>query len=340
MKHIYFLLIVTAALTFSARLTSAQGEDTDAAQHEEHEQHEGHEDHEAQDGHKEKEHDEHEGHGEHGHDDHAEEGVVRIRPEMAQQVGITVKRAGPGAVRRTLTTYGKVITPPGQESHVRARFPGQITKVYVQAGDSVKAGDLLAEVEANESLQTYQVRAPIDGVVTERHANTGESTQDQALFSVADLDPLWVELHVFPGQRPEVTPGQPVALSAGGLNQESTLRYLLPSGDGKPYVLARAEIDNASGFWTPGLLVQGEVAVETVEVPLAVENRAIQTHEGTTVVFVLEDNRYTARPIKLGRSDGQTTEVLGGLEAGEAYVVDNSYLIKADIEKSGAEHAH
>ncbi|MDP2380154.1 MAG: heavy metal resistance protein CzcB, partial [Pseudohongiella sp.] len=39
-------------------------------------------------------------------------------------------------------------------------------------------------------------------------------------------------------------------------------------------------------------------------------------------------------------TDGEFVEVLSGLSAGESYVVDNSYLIKADIEKSGAEHAH
>jgi cobalt-zinc-cadmium efflux system membrane fusion protein len=34
------------------------------------------------------------------------------------------------------------------------------------------------------------------------------------------------------------------------------------------------------------------------------------------------------------------TEVLGGLEPGERYVTENSFLIKADIEKSGASHDH
>jgi acetyl/propionyl-CoA carboxylase alpha subunit len=43
---------------------------------------------------------------------------------------------------------------------------------------------------------------------------------------------------------------------------------------------------------------------------------------------------------RLGRSDGRFTEVLAGLQAGDRYVVENSYLIKADIEKSGASHDH
>jgi membrane fusion protein, heavy metal efflux system len=52
------------------------------------------------------------------------------------------------------------------------------------------------------------------------------------------------------------------------------------------------------------------------------------------------DDTYEIRPLELGRSDGNLTEVLGGLQAGDRYVVENSYLIKADIEKSGASHDH
>ena len=65
----------------------------------------------------------------------------------------------------------------------------------------------------------------------------------------------------------------------------------------------------------------------------------------TRVINIFEradqvDDTYEIRPLELGRSDGNLTEVLGGLQAGDRYVVENSYLIKADIEKSGASHDH
>jgi cobalt-zinc-cadmium efflux system membrane fusion protein len=44
--------------------------------------------------------------------------------------------------------------------------------------------------------------------------------------------------------------------------------------------------------------------------------------------------------LDLGRRDSDRIEVLGGLEAGTRYVTTNSYLLKADIEKSGASHDH
>ena len=44
--------------------------------------------------------------------------------------------------------------------------------------------------------------------------------------------------------------------------------------------------------------------------------------------------------LELGREGGEWIEVLGGLEPGTEYVTENSFILKADIEKSGASHDH
>jgi len=58
------------------------------------------------------------------------------------------------------------------------------------------------------------------------------------------------------------------------------------------------------------------------------------------VVYAKVGDTYEVRMLELGRNDDNYVEVLGGLSAGEVYVTDNSYLVKADIEKSGASHDH
>ena len=62
--------------------------------------------------------------------------------------------------------------------------------------------------------------------------------------------------------------------------------------------------------------------------------------DGRAVVFEKKGMRYEARPVDIGRRDRQFAEVTAGIEAGAHYVTANSYLVKADIEKSGAEHEH
>ena len=88
------------------------------------------------------------------------------------------------------------------------------------------------------------------------------------------------------------------------------------------------------------MFVEGDIVVETLSVSLAVDNRALQTLDGQRGVFTQHGERYEFHPLTLGRSDGRFSEVLEGLSLSDRYVVENSYLIKADIEKSGAEHEH
>ena len=73
---------------------------------------------------------------------------------------------------------------------------------------------------------------------------------------------------------------------------------------------------------------------------LAVEKAGLQRFRDFDVVFEQVGDTYEVRMLELGRADATRVEVLGGLEPGARYVVRNSYLIKADIEKSGASHDH
>jgi len=115
---------------------------------------------------------------------------------------------------------------------------------------------------------------------------------------------------------------------------------LLPAAGGKPYVIARVRIDNQSGRWTPGLLVKGLVITQQVDARIRVENDGIQLRERQPVVFVKSADGYRLRRIQPGLRGAEFTEILSGLEPGEEYVTGNSYLLKADLEKSGASHDH
>jgi cobalt-zinc-cadmium efflux system membrane fusion protein len=57
-------------------------------------------------------------------------------------------------------------------------------------------------------------------------------------------------------------------------------------------------------------------------------------------VFAREGESYSPRTVKLGERDSRHAEVLEGLTAGEQIVAEQSYLIKADLEKESAGHEH
>jgi len=80
--------------------------------------------------------------------------------------------------------------------------------------------------------------------------------------------------------------------------------------------------------------------LEERTVPIAIKAEAIHKLRDWSVVFVKYGNYFEGRPLELGVSDGTWVEVLNGLSAEENYVVKNSFIVKAEIEKSGATHSH
>ena len=89
-----------------------------------------------------------------------------------------------------------------------------------------------------------------------------------------------------------------------------------------------------------GSFVKADIETASFEVPLAVKKIGLQSFRDFTVVYAKVADEYEVRMLELGRSDATWIEVLGGLPAGTEYVTENSYVIKADIEKSGASHDH
>jgi cobalt-zinc-cadmium efflux system membrane fusion protein len=186
------------------------------------------------------------------------------------------------------------------------------------------------------------VTAPIAGIVTSRHAEPGEQAGDEELFEIADYSTVWVELNVFARDRARVREGQIArTTSEGGTEASGVIDYLAPAGErASQSSTARGVLDNADGRWVPGQFVEAVVTVAETTVDIAVPLSALQTFRDLDVVFARVGDAYEARPLTLGRRDAASAEVVEGLAPGTEYVTENSYLIKADIEKAGASHDH
>ena len=285
-------------------------------------------------------------HAEAGHDDAGQEASsgTRIAPDMARLAGIRTAPAGPGMIADEHEVQGLLTPVEGRVARVTARFPGPIRRLAANVGDRVAAGQTLAVIESNLSLSNYAVNAPMAGVVLARSASVGEvAGEGAALFEVADLSTLWVDLHIFGADAQHITAGVPVTVTrlGDGVQAETTLARVLPGmATASQSTVARAAIANGDGLWRPGAAVKARITVARQPAALVVPLSALQEMQGREVAFVREGDRYTARALRLGKRDAQRVEVLGGLEAGDQVVVEQSYVVKADIEKSGAAHAH
>jgi cobalt-zinc-cadmium efflux system membrane fusion protein len=270
------------------------------------------------------------------------EGRVQIANEIAIESQIKTSKAGPRDIKERLNLTGEVQVDPNRISHVRARFPGVVKKIEKALGQPVRRGDLLAQIQSNESLQNYTLKAPISGIIMQRNLQVGEATGNEALFTIVDLSEVWIELNLFDKDLQRVKQGQTVQIETlSGQAVDGTISWLSPMAThASQSIQARVVLKNPTGAFRPGQFVRGSVITGEHAVPLAVRQSAIQRFRDFQVVFARFDDTYEVRMLELGRSDHDWVEVLGGLKAGTEYVTDNSYLIKADIEKSGASHDH
>ncbi len=272
------------------------------------------------------------------------EGRTRIAAKAAAQAGVTTAVVGVVQLRPALTLFGTVGIDPARRALVRARFPGPVKRLAVREGDTVKAGALLAIVESNDSLSSYAINAPISGTVTQLYTSLGNVSGSDPLLELTDLSALSVQFQAFgsdvallkAGLAASVSDAQNPALVAMG-----QIDRVLPVADSHTGgTVARIALKNPRGNWRPGMAVNVQLQMDTGAAVLAVDQRALQRFRDWDVVFIQVGDAYEIRPLTLGRRDKDFVEVLDGIRLGDSYVVEQSFLIKADIEKSGASHDH
>ncbi len=195
-----------------------------------------------------------------------------------------------------------------------------------------------------DGLTRYEIRAPIDGVVIEKHLAIGEAVkEDASILTIADLSTVWAEMTIYPKDLAAVKLGQKVTVRASALNAEAEGRVAYVGsliGEQTRSAKARVTLPNLERSWRPGLFVTVELVQNETQVPVAVSVDAIQTYRDGKVVFGRFGEFFEARPVELGRSDGKTVEILSGIAPGTPYAATNSFVLKADLGKAGASHDH
>ncbi|PPU67582.1 efflux RND transporter periplasmic adaptor subunit [Xanthomonas pisi] len=272
------------------------------------------------------------------------EGRTTIAARIAQDAGIRVAPVGAGSIADQHEVQGLLTPAEGAQAQATARFPGPVRSLRANVGDQVRAGQVLATVESNLSLTTYSVTAPISGTVLARNASLGSNAgEGQSLFEIADLSSLWVDLHIFGADAGHIAAGAPVTVTriSDGVVAQTTLERVLPgTATASQSTVARAVLRNTDGSWRPGSAVKARVTVAQQPAAMVVPVGALQQFRDWDVVFVRVGDVYEARPVTLGARDAQQVQVVKGVSVGDVVVVEQSYLVKADIEKSGASHDH
>lgn len=186
---------------------------------------------------------------------------------------------------------------------------------------------------------SYILRAPFDGVVTERSATIGTLVQlDQVLIEVVDTAKVWVELDVPESELGRIQVGQRAYVSVDALTNrefEGSLVYLAPSVDSHTRTTrARVDIENPDGLLRANMFGRARIAVSDEVTAVRVPRAAVQKAKSVDVAFVRKSpGDFETRRVTLGSSDGEFVEVRSGIVAGEDVVTTGSFLLKTETLK-------
>lgn len=231
-----------------------------------------------------------------------------------------------------------------EQDLLTARAALREAEIAVEAAQQKLAALGATSGDTAQGLARLEIRAPLSGVIVERHITAGSVLkEDETVFQVADLGSVWVDVAVPARELAQLREGmtarvRATAFEAEGRARLATIGTLI--GTQNRQASARLVLPNAQGLWRPGLPVSVELQSEAAEVPVAVPADALQMLDDARVVFVRQGATFEARRVQTGRSDGRLVEIVEGLKPGERYAARNSFIVKADIGKAAAEHAH
>jgi cobalt-zinc-cadmium efflux system membrane fusion protein len=223
---------------------------------------------------------------------------------------------------------------------------------YLQAQTQLREAEIAAQSARQKlaalnapatasALNRYELRAPFAGTIVEKHVAPGEAVAaDANLFTLADLSSVWAEMAV-PAQRlNEVRVGSNATVSANAFESTARGRVAFVGallGEQTRTAPARVVLSNPGGTWRPGMFVEVAVDVSAQQVPVAVRADALYDIDGAPAVFALWRQGFVAQPVKTGKRDAQSVEILAGLQAGQRYAAQNAYVLKAELEKGSAD---
>ena len=233
-----------------------------------------------------------------------------------------------------------------KQDYQRAYHSYKRAQIQVQAAQS----RLSAFGAMNASNGRYILKAPISGVISKKDLVIGENVQSASqLFTIDQLDQLWLEFIVPNAEIVGLSPNQKIEFKSLQTDKiyKAVIQTLNIEADAQTGRLqVRAKVQSSTAELRPNLMVNVLLQQPSDSTALRILQSAVQNVDGKNVVFVATEQEqqveFRPTPIKLGQSskDSQYIEVLSGLNQGQKYAAQGSFLLKSELEKGEASHEH
>jgi membrane fusion protein (multidrug efflux system) len=190
---------------------------------------------------------------------------------------------------------------------------------------------------ARTRLEKAVIRAPFDGVVSERHVSPGEvvGEMQKVIFRIVDNRLLDLTVTVPSAEMASVRTGQPLVFAVGafpGKSFSGRVKYINPEVSGTDRsVKVVAEVRNEPEVLKGGLFVKGRIVTEERKNVLQVPSSAIVGWDVPAKkgeVLVASDNTARRRAVRTGAVTGESVEIVSGLAKGEVVITRGGFNVR------------
>jgi RND family efflux transporter MFP subunit len=181
--------------------------------------------------------------------------------------------------------------------------------------------------QARKKLLESTVRAPTDGVISQRAVDSGDRVKDgDLLFQLVNTLELEFEATVPSEYASQVHVDAPVVLAVTGAGNGSLAgrvsRVNATVDPATRQVKVYVALANPGSKLVGGLYASGRIVLSEVKGAIAVPAAALHTDGGQAYVLVIENGRIARRDVTTGATDEQASLVqVTGLESGETVVL-------------------
>ena len=194
----------------------------------------------------------------------------------------------------------------------------------------------IAEVlRTGRARRTLTLYSPATGVVLEKKVMQGQSVAaGEQLYTIADLADVWVELSLRESDAASVRPGSSADIELAGLpgrTFKGRVTYVYPTLDpASRSVRARVVVTNTDGVLKPGMYATVRLTTPSRSALTIPTSALLRTGDRTVAFMDMGGGELMPMDVKTGRTAGEYTEVLSGLDSGTRVVTSAQFLLDSE----------
>lgn len=191
-----------------------------------------------------------------------------------------------------------------------------------QVAQARAALQLIAIQQRNATIES-----PISGVISDRFVSQGDTASPTSPMLIIISGEMEVQAAIDEAMLSQVAAGKVaniIVAAYPGVVFTGRVASVSPSLDPRTRaVTAKIRVDDPESRLKPGMFAQVGMVAASRDSALLVPKRAVLERNQRQLVFVVVDGTAALREIKAGLTDGKSIEVLSGLKAGDAVILDN-----------------